>query len=103
MKQHLCQCLDDYEKKIKDLRSQIEKHSQNAEKLRNQKRSMRNKHITINPNQTCDICFAPVFEKEFYIFPCSHAFHRECVLAYLKDYKAKDPSVRNIIKIVDSA
>jgi hypothetical protein len=63
---------------------------------------MRNKHITINPAQTCDICFATVFEKEFYIFPCSHAFHRECVLAYLKSYRAKDPKVNYVIKTIDS-
>ena len=27
MKEHLCNCLDDYEEKIKELRTQIEKHS----------------------------------------------------------------------------
>ena len=27
MKDHLCNCLDDYEQKIVDLRAQIEKHS----------------------------------------------------------------------------
>jgi len=64
---------------------------------------MRNKHITINPAQTCDICFCTVFEKEFYIFPCSHAFHRDCVLVYLKNYKAKDPHVKNIIKVIEQA
>ena len=35
MKEHLCNCLDDYEEKIKGLRAQIEKHSQNTELLRN--------------------------------------------------------------------
>ena len=34
MKEHLCNCLDDYEEKIKELRGQIEKHSQNTEILR---------------------------------------------------------------------
>lgn len=64
---------------------------------------MRNKHITINPAQTCDICFGTVFEKEFYIFPCSHAFHRECVLALVKNYKAKDPKVRQMMKRIEAA
>lgn len=49
MKEHLCNCLDDYEEKIKDLRGQIEKHSENTEKLRTQRRNMKNRHITINP------------------------------------------------------
>jgi hypothetical protein len=34
MKQHLCQCLEDYEGKIEGLRKQIEKHSKNADLLR---------------------------------------------------------------------
>ena len=49
MKKHLCSCLDDYEGKIKGLRVEIEKHSANTEQLRTQKRSQRNKNITINP------------------------------------------------------
>ena len=39
MKEHLCNCLDDYDDKIKGLQGQIEKHSQNTEQLRMQKRS----------------------------------------------------------------
>lgn len=35
MKDHLCKCLEDYEKKIKQLREKIEKNSHNAEQLRN--------------------------------------------------------------------
>jgi hypothetical protein len=35
-----------------------------------------------------------VFEREFYIFPCLHAFHRECVWNQLKDYKSQDPLIK---------
>lgn len=38
MKEHLCNCLDDYEDNIKGLRSTIEKHSENSEHVRTQKR-----------------------------------------------------------------
>ena len=34
MKEHLCNCLDDYEKKINGLRDQIKGHSENTEQLR---------------------------------------------------------------------
>jgi len=99
MKEHLCRCLEDYEKKIQDLRGKIEKNSHNAEQLRNQKRNQRNKHITINPSQCCDICYATVFDREFYIFPCMHAFHRECIAAIMRDdtYKPKNAHVRVMV------
>ena len=35
MKEHLCNCLEDYEKKITGLRAKIEKNTHNAEQLRN--------------------------------------------------------------------
>jgi len=38
-----------------------------------------------------------VFEREFYIFPCLHAFHRECIWNKLKDYKSQDPRIRAIL------
>ena len=99
MKKHLCSCLDDYEGKIKGLRMQIEKHSANTEQLRTQKRSQRNKNITINPGQTCDICFGSVFDnREFFVYPCGHAFHRECIRAYLQSYVAGDPKIGVVIQ-----
>jgi hypothetical protein len=94
MKQHLCDCLEDYEKKIEGLRKQIERHSKNADTLRILKHKQRNKHITIAPNQVCDICYGQVFDKEFYVFPCQHAFHRECIRAFLKSYKPKDEGIK---------
>lgn len=94
MKQHLCQCLEDYEQKIEGLRKQIERHSKNADQLRIMKHKQRNKHVTIQPNQCCDICFGQVFNKEFYVFPCQHAFHRECIRAFLKNYLPKDERLK---------
>jgi len=95
MKKHLCSCLEDYEQKIARLRTQIQQHSDNAERLRTEKRNQRNKHITISPGQACDLCFISVFEREFYVFPCGHAFHRDCVFDFLcnDSYGPKDPKV----------
>lgn len=60
----------------------------------------------------CDICFTSIFKKEFYVFPCLHAFHRvslimvniikECVYKYIKNYETKDPKVRIIIEKIKS-
>lgn len=100
MKQHLCVCLDEYNTKIQDLKQQLEEHSKNAELLRKQKRKQRHKHITVNPSQMCDLCFTSIFKKEFYVFPCLHAFHRECVYRYLKNYDTKDPAVRTRVDTI---
>ena len=104
MKEHLCNCLDDYEEKIKELRSQIEKHSQNTELLRSQRRHQKNRHITINPAQNCNICFGTVFDnREFFVYPCQHAFHRECIRAYLEGYTARDPKLQKTVSYIHEA
>ena len=102
MKKHLCECLDQYNAKITDLKQQLEEHSKNAEILRKQQRKQRHKHITINPSQMCDICFTSIFKKEFYVFPCLHAFHRECVYKQIKNYETKDPKMRIMVDKIKS-
>jgi hypothetical protein len=33
----------------------------------------------------CDECLISVFTEEFYVFPCLHAFHKNCLLLKIKD------------------
>ena len=95
MKDHLCKCLSKYKTDIEVLKQDLEELAINAEELRGQQRKMKHKNITINPSQTCDLCFKSIFEKErFYMFPCEHAFHRSCILKRLDNYKSNNPSTK---------
>jgi hypothetical protein len=100
MKKHLCECLDQYNSKILDLKQQLSEHSKSAEELRKKQRKQRHKHITINPAQECDLCATSIFKREFYVFPCLHAFHRECVYRQLKNYSTKDPRIEKLVQKV---
>ena len=90
LKEHLCDCLNDYNDKIQNLKKELEEYSNNSEILRKQQRKLKHDHISINPSQMCDLCYKPVFEREFLVFPCSHAFHRICIYTKLYAYQAKD-------------
>lgn len=50
----------------------------------------------------CDVCFKTIFSKEFYVFPCLHAFHRECVFNFIKDYSTKDLKVQQLVHNIKS-
>lgn len=50
MKEHLCDCLNDYHDKIQHLKRELMGHSASAEDLRKQHRKQKHKHITINPS-----------------------------------------------------
>ena len=102
MKDHLCKCLEQYHEKIQLLKQELEVHSSSAELLRKQQRKQKHKHITINPSQMCDICFKPIFDHEFYVFPCQHAFHRMCIVSKLEYYQTHDVEVKVMIDKVKS-
>ena len=97
LKEHLCRCLKDYKDKIERLKDELDDLSKNAEVLRTQHRKQKHKYITIAPSQTCDLCFKSIFDKEFYVFPCLHAFHRVCIQNKLANYRTKDVTLKVII------
>jgi len=50
-------------------------------------------------NQRCEYCRDAVFHKPFYVFPCSHCLHSECIIEKLSDYMEK--STINVVVSVD--
>jgi hypothetical protein len=41
--------------------------------------------------KNCEFCNKSVMKQVFYLFPCSHAFHKRCLLDTLMDvYRVKD-------------
>lgn len=100
VKEHLCDCLNDYHEKIQNLKAELAGHSSSAEVLRQQHRKQKHAHISLNPSQMCDLCYKPIFEREFLIFPCSHAFHRVCIYNRLVTYSTKDSKVKSMLQKV---
>ncbi len=48
-------------------------------------RKIKNNCIKIPSNLQCEECYASVFSDESYVFPCLHAFHKNCLLKKLRD------------------
>ena len=58
----------------------------------------------INPAQNCNICFGTVFDnREFFVYPCQHAFHRECIRSYIEGYTARNPKISKSISYIHEA
>ena len=102
LKDELCKCLDEYNERIQKLKEDLQEHSRNAEVLRQNTRKQKHKFIMVHPTQHCDLCFAGLLSKEFYVFPCLHGFHRECLLRVLKHYQTKDFKVASMLELVKS-
>jgi len=41
---------------------------------------MQSRGIQFSAHQRCEYCESPAFARPFYLFPCAHAFHCDCVM-----------------------
>ncbi|ORE23499.1 hypothetical protein BCV71DRAFT_1797 [Rhizopus microsporus] len=69
-----------------------------------------NRFALVNPVERCYLCNSPLFNRAFYIFPCQHGFHADCLtdkmykilparhikrLKAIQDYMAKETNPVN--------
>ena len=96
--------------KITELNKQklhIVDQSQQIATLLDSQRNKSQEHIMVDPEQVCSICEQSIFQDEFYIFPCTHCLHRQCLLTMIQNYEATDafkrmskPSVKTFVTSV---
>lgn len=43
-----------------------------------------NRHMLVEPGEPCNLCMYPLATRNFYIFPCQHGFHADCVVDYIR-------------------
>ena len=59
---------------------------------------MKKRGYTTTSSQRCEICNDMLFRRQFYLFPCSHGFHGDCLMKKMTTFL--DPnqlaSIRNI-------
>jgi len=64
----------------------MEESAKSAERVRNELQQFRNRSILINSNDKCTICLINLLIKPFFIFPCGHKFHSDCLEKQLVNY-----------------
>lgn len=100
LKDELCNILQDYDRKISQLKHELSDQSKNAEYLRDKNRRSKNKFITVNPFQTCEICYQELLSKAFYVFHCGHGYHRDCLLDSIENYETKNYRLSSMIELI---
>lgn len=82
-KEAICQSLQECNQHIQDLKEEMKEATENAERVRKEIQSFRNKYTYIKTSDTCSICNLTLILSAFYIFPCGHRFHSDCLLMEL--------------------
>ncbi|XP_019880940.1 vacuolar protein sorting-associated protein 18 homolog isoform X2 [Aethina tumida] len=79
-KDAICKSLKEYNQKIKDLKAEMEDATKSAEQVRDEIQSFRNRYTVISSADKCQICNNILMIRPFYMFPCHHKFHSDCLV-----------------------
>lgn len=96
-KDELCSALEDYNVRIDELKLEMDEATKSAESIRGDLKELRARYVSVNAGERCSICELPLLTRQFYIFPCQHAFHADCLL----EQATKTMSVAQMRKLRD--
>ncbi|CAO3653446.1 unnamed protein product [Cunninghamella echinulata] len=85
-KEDICETLEDYNLKIEDLKVEMSEATRTSDNIRVDIRNIRSKFGLVNAVEKCFICHHPIFSDQFYLFPCQHVFHAECIVQRVTHY-----------------
>eukprot|EP01117_Protostelium_nocturnum_P013385 TRINITY_DN4988_c0_g1_i3.p1 TRINITY_DN4988_c0_g1~~TRINITY_DN4988_c0_g1_i3.p1 ORF type:complete len:159 (-),score=59.20 TRINITY_DN4988_c0_g1_i3:67-543(-) len=57
----------------------MEEATRSADLIRKDIKELRNKHGSVGINQNCNLCKYPALSRDFFLFPCGHVFHSDCL------------------------
>lgn len=95
-KDAICSSLQEYNQHIEDLKHNMDDASKAAENIRKDIQKFKQKYSYVHAQDRCCECNYPLLSRPFYLFPCSHKFHQDClsdsVMGYLSETKQKKVS-----------
>jgi len=84
-KDEICLALEEYTKDIDKLRSDMDEATRSAEIIKNDIANLKNRFVTLEQGERCSHCNYPLFSRQFYVFPCQHSFHADCLIGMVGD------------------
>ena len=78
-KDRVVESLEDYNSRSDELKGEMMTYTSSAEKIRNEIQALKGRRGEIQGNQVCELCDQAILSRVFYLFPCSHAFHADCL------------------------
>ncbi|OAD75205.1 hypothetical protein PHYBLDRAFT_186318 [Phycomyces blakesleeanus NRRL 1555(-)] len=79
-KEEICSALEEYNDQIEDLKAEMDEATKSADSIRLDIRELKSRFAVINAVERCYLCNFPLLTRQFYAFPCQHAFHADCLI-----------------------
>lgn len=80
-KEEIAHALEGYSAKIDSLKAEMDEATKTAESIKTDIVALKNRFITIDANEQCSRCRTLLLTRQFYVFPCHHTFHADCLIA----------------------
>lgn len=96
----ICSSLEDYNKQIELLKEEMNDATRGADNIRNDIGALAQRYAIIERDEECGVCRRRILNSAadfgisrgyaslgpmapFYVFPCGHAFHAQCLIAHI--------------------
>ncbi|KAI9818487.1 MAG: hypothetical protein M1827_000546 [Pycnora praestabilis] len=78
-KEEICSALEDYSRHIDSLKKEMDESAQTAGNIKTDIKGLDQRYAIVEPGERCYICRLPLLSRQFFVFPCQHAFHSDCL------------------------
>ncbi|KAG0369768.1 Pep3/Vps18/deep orange family-domain-containing protein [Gamsiella multidivaricata] len=85
-KEEICKALEEYNLHIDELKTEMDEATKSAENIRIDVRELRSRFAVVASTERCTACDYPLLTRQFYIFPCQHTFHADCLIKKLTPF-----------------
>jgi vacuolar protein sorting-associated protein 18 len=88
-KEEICTALEGYSAHIDSLKAEMDDVTKNAEAIKQDIAALEKRFITIDMGERCSHCDQSLLTRQFYVFPCQHTFHADCLIGLVSTSRIK--------------
>jgi vacuolar protein sorting-associated protein 18 len=84
-KDEICSALEEYSHQVDRLKRQMDDSARSSQSIQMGIADLGRRYAIIQAGESCSICGYPLLTRQFYVFPCRHTFHADCLVTKLKE------------------
>lgn len=78
-KEEICAALEEYSRQIDTLKREMDESANTAQHIKDDIKALDQRYAVVEPGERCWICRLPLLMRQFFVFPCQHSFHADCL------------------------